>query len=110
MKRFILSIHIVLASILLQAQEKYDLVIVGGTPGGIMTAIAAAKEGKTSVILERSKHIGGLPAMVLVQQIFRQEERQLDYSANFWTIIINIIWINMVLIPSKLYCLKWIPL
>ena len=62
MKRFILSIHIVLASILLQAQEKYDLVIVGGTPGGIMTAIAAAKEGKTSVILERSKHIGGLPA------------------------------------------------
>ena len=57
MKRFILSIHIVLASILLQAQEKYDLVIVGGTPGGIMTAIAAAKEGKTSVILERSKHM-----------------------------------------------------
>ncbi|MDR2969717.1 MAG: FAD-dependent oxidoreductase [Tannerellaceae bacterium] len=43
-------------------QQNYDIVIVGGTPGGIMTAIAAAREGKTSVILERTAHIGGLPA------------------------------------------------
>lgn len=27
-----------------------------------MTAIAAARQGKTSVILERTRHIGGLPA------------------------------------------------
>ncbi|MDU1890102.1 MAG: FAD-dependent oxidoreductase [Dysgonomonas sp.] len=39
----------------------YDLVILGGTPGGIMAAIAASREGKTSVILERTEHIGGLP-------------------------------------------------
>ena len=44
------------------AQGNYDLVIVGGTPGGIMTAIAAAREGKTSVLLERTNHFGGLPA------------------------------------------------
>ena len=44
------------------AQGSYDLVIVGGTPGGIMTAIAAAREGKTSVLLERTNHFGGLPA------------------------------------------------
>ncbi len=44
------------------AQKNYDLVIVGGTPGGIMTAIAAAREGKTSIILERTDNIGGLPA------------------------------------------------
>ena len=44
------------------AQDSYDLVIVGGTPGGIMTAIAAAREGKTSVLLERTDHFGGLPA------------------------------------------------
>ena len=41
---------------------QYDLVIVGATPGGIMAAIAAAKQGKTSVVLERTGHIGGLPA------------------------------------------------
>jgi hypothetical protein len=46
----------------LLAHAQHDLVIVGGTPGGIMAAIAAAKEGKTSVILERTAHIGGLPA------------------------------------------------
>lgn len=44
------------------AQNRYDLVIVGGNPGGIMAAIAAARQGKTSVILERTNHIGGLPA------------------------------------------------
>ena len=44
------------------ANNNYDIVIIGGTPGGIMTAIAAAREGKTSIILERTTHIGGLPA------------------------------------------------
>ena len=34
--------------------QDYDLVIVGGTPGGIMAAIEAARMGKTSVILERT--------------------------------------------------------
>lgn len=40
----------------------YDIVIVGATPGGIMTAIEAARMGRSSVVLERSFHIGGLPA------------------------------------------------
>lgn len=43
------------------AQECFDIVVVGGNPGGIMAAIAAARQGKTSVILERTRHIGGLP-------------------------------------------------
>ena len=42
--------------------QDYDLVIVGGTPGGIMAAIEAARMGKTSVVLERTAYIGGLPA------------------------------------------------
>ena len=43
------------------AQKNYDLVIVGGNPGGIMSAISAARMGKTSVILERTEYVGGLP-------------------------------------------------
>jgi len=39
-----------------------DLIIVGGTPGGIMAAIAAARLGRSSIILERTRHVGGLPA------------------------------------------------
>ena len=44
------------------SNNRYDLVIVGGTPGGLMAAIAAARENKSSLILERTTHIGGLPA------------------------------------------------
>lgn len=44
------------------AQTRYDLVIVGGNPGGIMAAVSAARMGKSSVILERTDYIGGLPA------------------------------------------------
>jgi hypothetical protein len=40
----------------------YDVVVVGGTPGGVMTAIAAARMGKTAVLLDRTAHVGGLPA------------------------------------------------
>lgn len=39
-----------------------DIIIVGGTPGGISAAIASARLGYTSIILERTRHIGGLPA------------------------------------------------
>src|SRR5882724_2093649 len=42
--------------------RSFDVVVVGGTPGGIMAAVAAARRGHTVVILERTKHIGGLPA------------------------------------------------
>ena len=40
----------------------YDIIIVGGTPGGIMAAVSAARIGKTALILERTQRIGGLPA------------------------------------------------
>ncbi len=42
--------------------ERFDLVIVGGTPGGIAAALSAARCGRTAVILERTAHVGGLPA------------------------------------------------
>jgi hypothetical protein len=62
MKHLFLVFIFCCVSTTIYAQKQYDLVIVGGTPGGIMTAVSAAREGKTSVILERTAHIGGLPA------------------------------------------------
>jgi hypothetical protein len=44
------------------AENSFDVVVVGGTPGGIMSAIGAARLGKSAVILDRTNHIGGLPA------------------------------------------------
>lgn len=43
-------------------QESYDVIIVGGTPGGITAGVAASDRGMDVAILERSNHIGGLPA------------------------------------------------
>jgi len=43
-------------------EYSFDAVIVGATPAGIMTGITVAKAGRRAVILERTAHIGGLPA------------------------------------------------
>ncbi|MDR6197320.1 FAD-dependent oxidoreductase [Siphonobacter sp. SORGH_AS_0500] len=40
----------------------YDLIILSATPAGIMAAVAAARLGKKSLILERTAYLGGLPA------------------------------------------------
>lgn len=40
--------------------ERHDLVVYGATPGGIMAAVAAAREGASVVIVEPSKHLGGM--------------------------------------------------
>jgi hypothetical protein len=42
--------------------NNFDVVVVGGTPAGIMAAIAAERDGKNVLLLERTDHIGGLPA------------------------------------------------
>ncbi|WP_165246410.1 FAD-dependent oxidoreductase [Paludisphaera soli] len=44
------------------ADATHDVVIVGATPGGIMAGVAAARAGRSAVILERGEHVGGLPA------------------------------------------------
>lgn len=61
-RRIQLLLTIAIAGVMALHGEKFDIVIVGATPGGIMTAIEAARMGKSSVILERTEHIGGLPA------------------------------------------------
>lgn len=61
-RRIQLLLTIAFAGVMALHGEKFDIVIVGATPGGIMTAIEAARMGKSSVILERTGHIGGLPA------------------------------------------------
>lgn len=42
------------------AAATYDLVIYGGTSGGIAAAVQAARMGKTAVLIEPTQHLGGL--------------------------------------------------
>ena len=42
------------------AQQEFDFVVYGGTAGGVATAVAAARHGLKTVLLEPRNHIGGM--------------------------------------------------
>src|SRR5258707_327270 len=39
---------------------EYDVVVYGGTSGGVAAAVQAARMGKSVVLVEPGKHLGGL--------------------------------------------------
>ncbi|MDX9868646.1 MAG: FAD-dependent oxidoreductase [Kiritimatiellia bacterium] len=47
--------------------KTYDLVVVGGTPGGIACAARAAREGLSVLLVQHNRHIGGMLANALMQ-------------------------------------------
>ena len=42
------------------APQSFDLVVYGATAGGVITAVAAAREGLTVALLEPGRHLGGM--------------------------------------------------
>ena len=42
------------------AKDSADVIVYGSTPGGFCAAIAAAREGASVILLEPTKHVGGL--------------------------------------------------
>ncbi len=42
------------------ADTTYDLVVYGGTSGGVAAALQARRMGKTAIVIEPGKHLGGL--------------------------------------------------
>jgi len=42
--------------------QSYDICVYGGTSAGVMAAVTAKRAGKTVVLIEPSKHLGGLSA------------------------------------------------
>ncbi|WP_332004873.1 FAD-dependent oxidoreductase [Chitinophaga sp.] len=43
-----------------KAQQTYDICVYGGTSGGVMAAYAAKKMGKSVLLIEPGKHLGGM--------------------------------------------------
>jgi len=57
----LLSATLLPAASLLHAEtEPFDVVVYGGTPAGITASIQARRMGKTAVLIEPSRHLGGL--------------------------------------------------
>ena len=42
------------------AADNYDIVVYGGTSGGVMAAVQAARMNKTVALIEPSQHLGGM--------------------------------------------------
>ncbi|MBA3974516.1 MAG: FAD-dependent oxidoreductase [Candidatus Solibacter sp.] len=51
---------LLLAAASAAAQQSYDLVVYGGSAGGVMTAVAAARQGLKVALVNPGRHIGGL--------------------------------------------------
>ncbi len=51
---------LLLAAVSASAQRSFDLVVYGGTAGGVMTAVAGARQGLRTALLSPGKHIGGM--------------------------------------------------
>src|SRR5713226_5222789 len=44
----------------LLAAQRFDVVVYGGTAGGVITAVSAAREGLKAALLEPGNHLGGM--------------------------------------------------
>jgi NADPH-dependent 2,4-dienoyl-CoA reductase/sulfur reductase-like enzyme len=40
--------------------QSYDIVVYGGTSGGVIAAVQASRMGKSVILIEASEHLGGL--------------------------------------------------
>ncbi len=58
--KYVLTILILFQSLCGKAQEQYDVVVYGGTPGGVIAAVAAARDGAKVLLIEQTRHVGGL--------------------------------------------------
>lgn len=41
-------------------QQKYDVIVYGGTPGGVIAAVAASRNRVKVLLIEQTRHVGGL--------------------------------------------------
>lgn len=67
MKRILLSLFTLVSclswpALAQEAKPQYDVVVYGGTPAGIMAAVAAGRHGQKAVVVEANYLLGGMMA------------------------------------------------
>jgi hypothetical protein len=58
--KYVFTFNLLFISTMMLAQNNYDVIVYGGTPGGVIAAISAAREGVNVLLIEQTNHLGGL--------------------------------------------------
>jgi hypothetical protein len=66
------------------SSPSYDLVVYGGTAGGVVMAVAAAREGLTVALVEPGRHLGGMVSGGLGWTDYGRKEVIGGYSLEFF--------------------------
>jgi FAD dependent oxidoreductase len=67
-----------------EAQQNYDLLVYGGTAGGVITAVSGAREGLKVILLEPGRHLGGMATGGLSRTDFGHKEVIGGYALEFY--------------------------
>jgi hypothetical protein len=66
------------------ATQSFDVVVYGGTAGGVIAAVAAAREGLKTALLEPSAHVGGMVSSGLGFTDYGRKEVIGGYAYEFY--------------------------
>jgi len=69
----------------LAATHTFDVVVYGGTAGGVIAAVSAAREGLNTALLEPSSHVGGMVSSGLGFTDYGKKEVVGGYAREFYT-------------------------
>lgn len=73
-----------LSASMARSQQQYDLLVYGGTAGGVITAVSGAREGLKVVLLEPGRHLGGMATGGLSRTDFGHKEVIGGYPLEFY--------------------------
>jgi hypothetical protein len=79
-----LALALFTAGALMAQTGSYDVVVYGGTAGGVITAVSAARMGMKTALLEPGQHIGGMVASGLSHTDVGKREVIGGYSLEFF--------------------------
>jgi len=84
MRSVLALVWLAVAPVAIAQPQTFDVVVYGGTAGGVVTAIAAAREGATVALLEPRDHLGGMVSGGLGWTDFGKKEVIGGYSLEYY--------------------------